>query len=141
MHSKSAAVLDEELTGNSRAQDFHHLPIVRMTNTYMQGGDTPFSEMIKDIEDGIYVYDVNYGTGNSTFTMQPSLCYRIRNGKICEPVRANVVTGSVFRTLFDIDALGDDFELINTFMCGKGGQGIEVSAGGPTIRVRSLTVN
>ena len=139
--SKSAAVLDEELTGNSRAQDFHHLPIVRMTNTYMQGGDTPFSEMIKDIEDGIYVYDVNYGTGNATFTMQPSLCYRIRNGKICEPVRANVVTGSVFRTLFDIDALGDDFELINTFMCGKGGQSIEVSAGGPTIRVRSLTVN
>ncbi|MBR1752069.1 MAG: TldD/PmbA family protein [Ruminococcus sp.] len=139
--AKSAAVLGEELTGNSRAQDFHYMPMVRMTNTYMLGGDTSFSDMIKDIKDGIYVYDVNYGTGNSTFTMQPSLCYRIRDGKICEPVRANVVTGSVFKTLFDIDALGDDYTLFDTFMCGKNGQGIRVSAGGPTIRVKSLTVN
>ena len=97
--------------------------------------------MIREVKDGIYVYNVNYGTGSSTFTMQPNLCYRIRDGKLCEPVRANVITGSVFQALFDIDAVGDDFELFNTYTCGKNGQSVPVSAGGPTIRVKKLTVN
>ena len=139
--AKSAAALGEELTGNSRAQDYSCTPIVRMTNTYMSGGDRTPEDIISEIKDGMYVYQVNYGTGSSTFTMQPSLCYRIRDGKLCEPVRANVVTGSVFKTLFDIDALGNDFELFNSYTCGKGGQFVPVSAGGPTIRVKSLTVN
>jgi TldD protein len=97
--------------------------------------------MITEVKDGIYVYQVNYGTGLSTFTMQPSLCYRIRDGKLCEPVRANVVTGTVFKTLFDIDAVGTDFELFDTFVCGKNVQSAPVSAGGPSIRVKTLTVN
>ena len=139
--AKSAAALGEELTGNSRAQDYSCVPMVRMTNTFMEGGETSPEEMISEIKDGMYIYGVNYGTGSSTFTMQPNLCYRIRDGKLCEPVRANVVTGSVFRTLFDIDALGNDFELFDTYTCGKMGQSVPVSAGGPTIRVRSLTVN
>ncbi len=139
--AKSAAALEEPLTGNSRAQSYMHTPIVRMTNTYMEGGTDDPEEMIKETKDGIYVYQVNYGTGMSTFTMQPSLCYRIRDGKLCEPIRANVVTGSVFKTLFDIDAVGTDFELFNTFSCGKNGQSAPVSAGGPTIRVKTLTVN
>ncbi|MDE7223174.1 MAG: TldD/PmbA family protein, partial [Acetatifactor sp.] len=89
----------------------------------------------------IYVYDINYGTGSSTFTMQPSLCYRIRDGRICEPLRVNVITGSVFQTLFDIDAVGDDLNIFDTFYCGKNGQTLQVSAGGPTVRVRKLTFN
>lgn len=139
--ANSAAALGEEITGNARAQSYAHSPMVRMTNTYMQGGETPPEDIIAGVKDGIYVYSVNYGTGNSTFTMQPSLCYRIRDGKLCEPVKANVITGSVFKTLFDIDALGSDYELFNTFTCGKNGQSVYVSAGGPTIRVRSLNVN
>ena len=84
---------------------------------------------------------VNFIERNTTFTMQPNLCYRIRGGKLCEPVRANVITGNVFRTLFDIDAVGSDFTLFNTYTCGKNGQSVPVSAGGPTIRVKKLTVN
>lgn len=137
----SAAVLGEEITGNSRAQGYEYMPMVRMTNTFMQGGSDSAERMIAETEDGIYVYSVNYGTGQSTFTMQPSICYRIRGGKLAEPIRANVITGSVFKTLFDIDAVGDDFELFDSFFCGKMGQSIPVSAGGPTIRVKSLTVN
>ncbi|MBO5449372.1 MAG: TldD/PmbA family protein [Ruminococcus sp.] len=137
----SAAVLGEEITGNCRAQSYQCMPMVRMTNTYMQGGSDNVEQMISEVEDGIYVYCVNYGTGQSTFTMQPSICYRIRDGKLAEPIRANVVTGSVFKTLFDIDAVGDDFELFDSYFCGKNGQTVSVSAGGPTIRVKSLTVN
>lgn len=137
----SATTLKEAPTGNSRAQSYLNTPIVRMTNTYMEAGTDNPDDMIKDIKDGIYVYNVNSGTGQSTFTMIPSLCYRIRDGKLCEPLRVNVLTGSVFKTLFDIDAVGTDFELFDTFSCGKNGQSAAVSAGGPTIRVKSLTAN
>lgn len=139
--SKSASVLKEEVTGNSRADGYGAVPMVRMTNTYMAAGSDNPGEILRDVQDGIYVYDINYGTGSSTFTMQPSLCYRIRDGRICEPLRVNVITGSVFQTLFDIDAVGNDLEIFDTFYCGKNGQTIQVSAGGPTVRVRKLTVN
>ena len=139
--AKSASVLGEELTGNSRAQDFGFAPLVRMTNTYMAPGDKTPEEIIAGVEDGIYVFGVNYGTGQGTFTMQPNICYRIREGKLAEPLRVNVVTGSVFQTLFDIDAVGNDFEICDVSTCGKGGQAMPVSDGGPTIRVKSLNVN
>ncbi|MBR1393084.1 MAG: TldD/PmbA family protein [Ruminococcus sp.] len=139
--AKSAATLNEELTGNARAQDFGCPPMVRMTNTYMEAGDTSPEDIIAGVEDGIYVYDVNYGTGQGTFTMQPNCCYRIRNGKLAEPLRVNVVTGSVFKTLFDIDAVGSDLKFCDTSTCGKNGQSMPVSTAGPTIRVKSLTIN
>ena len=139
--AKSAATLGEELTGNSRAQDFGYTPMVRMTNTYMEAGETPPEEIIAGVKDGIYVYNVNYGTGSSTFTMQPNCSYRIRDGKLAEPLRVNVVTGSVFKTLFDIDAVGSDLEFCDTSTCGKNGQSMPVSDAGPTIRVKSLTIN
>lgn len=139
--AKSAATLGEELTGNCRAQNYNHMPIVRMTNTFMEAGlDNP-QEIIAGVKDGLYVYGVEHGTGMATFTIKPSICYRIRDGKICEPVRVNVLTGSVFETLFDVDAVGTDFELFDTYTCGKNGQSAVVSAGGPSIRVKKMTVN
>ena len=140
-NAKSASVLGEELTGNSRAQDFGFSPLVRMTNTYMAPGNMSPEEIIAGVEDGIYIYNVNYGTGQGTFTLQPNICYRIKNGKLAGPLRVNVVTGSVFKTLFDIDAVGNDFKICDTSTCGKGGQAMPVSDGGPTIRVKSLNVN
>ncbi|MBR1738857.1 MAG: TldD/PmbA family protein [Ruminococcus sp.] len=139
--ANSAAVLGEELTGNARAQDFSFPPMVRMTNTYMEPGDMTPEEIIAGVEDGIYVYDVNYGTGQGTFTMQPNCCYRIKDGKLAEPLRVNVVTGSVFKTLFDIDAVGNDLVFCDTSTCGKNGQSMPVSDAGPTIRVKSLSIN
>ena len=139
--AKSAAILGEELTGNSRAEMYTASPMVRMTNTYMAAGEDDPEEMIKDVKDGIYIYDVASGTGMATFTMKPTISYRIRDGKICEPLRINVVTGSVFQTLFDVDAVGTDFELFDTYSCGKNGQTVIVSAGGPSIRVKKLRIN
>lgn len=139
--AKSAVTLGEELTGNARAQSYNFLPIVRMTNTFMAAGQDDPQRMIEEVKDGIYIYSVDYGTGQATFTIKPLISYRIRDGKLCEPLRINVLTGSVFQTLFDIDAVGTDFELFDTYSCGKGGQGVMVSAGGPSIRVKKLTAN
>ena len=139
--ANSAAALGEELTGNARAQDFGFSPMVRMTNTYMEAGDISPEDIIAGVEDGIYVYNVNYGTGQSTFTMQPNCCYRIKDGKLAEPIRANVITGSVFETLFNIDAVGNDLEFCDLSTCGKNGQAMPVSDAGPTIRVKKLTIN
>lgn len=138
--AKSAAILGEEPTGNARAQDYNCTPLVRMTNTYMLSGPDKPEDIIKGVKDGIYVYDWNYGTGNSTFTIQPQKCYRIRDGKLCEPLRVNVVTGNVFQTLFDIDAVGNDLQFFSG-TCGKGGQSLPTATGGPTIRVKKLTIN
>ena len=138
--AKSAAILGEEPTGNARAQDYNCSPMVRMTNTYMLAGPDKPEDIIKGVKDGIYVYDWNYGTGNSTFTIQPQKCYRIRDGKLCEPLRVNVVTGNVFQTLFDIDAVGDDLQFFSG-TCGKNGQSLPTATGGPTIRVKKLTIN
>jgi TldD protein len=139
--ANSASIMGEAKTGNARAQDYHFQPIVRMTNTYMEAGKDNPEDMIAGVKDGIYVVDVNNGTGNSTFVMNPSLCYRIRDGKICEPVRVHMITGSVFQTLFDIEGVGTDFELFDTYNCGKMGQGVNVSAGGPSILVKRLAFN
>lgn len=139
--AKSAVTLGEELTGNCRAAGYTCAPIVRMTNTFMAAGEDDPEQMISQVQDGIYIYDVEYGTGQATFTIKPRIAYRIREGKLCEPVRINVLTGSVFQALFDIDAVGTDFELFDTYTCGKAGQTVNVSAGGPSIRVKKLTVN
>ena len=138
--AKSAAILKEKPTGNARAQNFYNNPIVRMTNTYMAAGTDNPDDIIAGVKDGIYVYDWNYGTGNSTFTIQPQKCYKICDGKIAEPLRVNVVTGSVFQTLFDIDAVGTDLEFFSG-TCGKNGQSMPTATGGPTIRVKKLTIN
>lgn len=139
--SHSAAVLGETITGNARAQSYYFSPVVRMTNTIMAAGESDPEDIIAGVQDGVYIYGVNYGTGSATFTLQPNCCYRIRDGKLCEPLRVNVVTGSVFEALFDVDAVGNDLRIINEGVCGKNGQSVNVSMGGPTIRVKKLSVN
>ena len=138
--AKSSAILNEKPTGNARAESFYNTPMVRMTNTYMENGSDNPEKIIEEVKNGLYIYDSNYGTGNSTFTIQPNKSYIIRDGKICEPVKINVLTGSVFQTLFDIDAVGNDLEFLSG-TCGKNGQSVLTAMGGPTIRVKKLTVN
>lgn len=138
--AKSSSVLNEKPTGNARAQNFYKNPMVRMTNTYIENGSDNPEKIIEEVKNGLYIYDCNYGTGNSTFTIQPNKCYVIRDGKISEPVLVNVITGSVFQTLFDIDAVGNDLEFFSG-TCGKNGQSVTVAMGGPTIRVKKLTIN
>jgi predicted unusual protein kinase regulating ubiquinone biosynthesis (AarF/ABC1/UbiB family) len=78
----TAAALDEEVTGNARATTFEFEPIVRMTSTFIGGGEDTFESLLQGAEGGIYIPDYFHGSGMSTFTIAPSRAYRIRDGKI-----------------------------------------------------------
>jgi TldD protein len=144
LHSATtAAALGEELTANARAKDFEFEPIVRMTTTYIEKGSHTFDELIAGVEKGVLVKSINHGSGMSTFTIAPSLAYMIRDGMIAEPVKISVVTGNVFKTLSDIDAVSDEVELLSFALggCGKMEQfPLPVGFGGPWVRVSELTV-
>ena len=139
----TAAALDEGLTGNARAIDCTFEPIVRMTTTYIEGGDLDFDELIAPIEKGYFIKTINHGSGMSTFTIAPSVAYEIVGGKLGRPVQISVITGSVFETLGLIDGLTKDVELMSFVRggCGKMEQmNLPVGFGGPYVRVSSMNV-
>lgn len=144
LHSTStAALLHEGLTGNARAINFEFEPIVRMTTTYIKPGSQTKEELIEGVEQGFLIETVNHGSGLSTFTMAPSLAYRIENGKVVEPVNISVISGTVFETLSLIDGLSNELKLLSfvTGGCGKMEQyPLPVGFGGPYVRVRSMMV-
>ncbi len=144
LHSiATAAQLGETLTGNARATNFEFEPIVRMTTTYIEKGTRPLNDIIAEMENGIYVETIKHGSGMSTFTLAPARAYKIENGKITKPVKVSVVTGNVFTTLADVDAVSEEFELISFVGggCGKMEQWpLPVGFGGPYTRVKKLKV-
>lgn len=144
LHSATtAAALDEELTGNARAIDCKFEPIVRMTNTYIEPGNSTFDELVAGIGEGYFIDTVSHGSGGSTFTIAPSIAYEIKNGKLGGPVKISVVTGDVFETLMKIDGLSDEtvFEDGVFGGCGKMEQfPLHVLDGGPFVRVKEMNV-
>jgi len=145
LHSTHTAnVLEEKPTGNARAMNFEYEPIVRMTSTYIEGGKTPFKEILNMADGGIYFYNFKHGSGGSTFTIAPTRAYRIKDGKLAEPVRVSVLSGSVFETLKLIEACGDDFHLESSAFggCGKMEQSpLPVADGGPSIFVNGMQIS
>lgn len=140
---KSAACLEESPTGNGRAINFEFEPIVRMTTTYIEKGNRPMKELLSEIEDGVYIDTIKHGSGMTMFTIAPERAYRIKNGKIIEPVKISVVIGNVFETLMEVDGVSEEFELLSFVGggCGKMEQmQLEVGFGGPYTRVKSLNV-
>ena len=138
LHSReTAARMGEQPSGNCRAISYRHSPIVRMSNTYIEPGDMPLSEMLADIEEGVYVKDWYGGqTSLEMFTFSAGEAYMIRNGKLEEMLRPVVLTGNVFTTLERIDAVGNDLDMNQGGGCGKGGQSpLPVSNGSPHIRI------
>ncbi len=144
LHSApTAAALNEELTGNARAMNCTFEPIVRMTNTYIEHGNSTFDELVAGIEDGYFIDGVSHGSGGTTFTIAPSIAYEIKNGKIGDPVKISVVTGNVFETLNLIDGLTDKTICDSSISggCGKMEQfPLHVCDGGPYVRVKELNV-
>lgn len=142
LHSAStAAQLQEPLTGNARAMNFEYEPIVRMTCTYIEKGERPLSEIIAEMDQGIFVDTIKHGSGMSTFTIAPARAYMIEKGKIAQPVKISVLTGNVFQTLADVDAVSREFELMSFVGggCGKMEQWpLPVGFGGPYTRVKKL---
>jgi len=143
LHSReTAAKMGEQPTGNARAINYTHPPIVRMTNTFIEPGSTSFAEMISGIKEGIYAKDWYGGTTSlEMFTFSAGEAYMIRDGKIAEMVRPVVLTGNVFATLDNIDAIGNDLDMNQGGGCGKAGQSpLPVSNGSPHIRIRNCLV-
>lgn len=144
LHSAmTAADLKEELTGNARAVSFEFEPIVRMTTTYIDKGTMTLDALIGGVTLGIYIDQINHGSGMSTFTLAPNTAYMIRDGKLAEPVRISVISGNVMKTLNDIDGLSDEVVLLSfpTGGCGKMEQyPLPVGFGGPYVRVSGLNV-
>jgi TldD protein len=143
LHSReTAARMGEKPTGNARAVSYRYPPIVRMTNTYIEPGQTTFNDMIADIKEGVYARNWYGGTTSmEMFTFSAGEAYMIRNGKIAELLRPVVLSGNVFSTLKNIDAIDNDLEMNQGGGCGKGEQvPLPVSNGSPHIRIRRCLV-
>ena len=143
LHSReTAAKMGEKPTGNARAINYGFPPIVRMTNTYIERGTLPFEHIISDIKEGIYAKDWYGGTtALEMFTFSAAEAYMIRNGKIAELLRPVVLSGNVFVTLSNIDAIGNDLQMNQGGGCGKGAQSpLPVSNGSPHIRIRHCLI-
>lgn len=142
MHNReTAGKMGEVPTGNARALSAVYPPIVRMTNTAIASGEHSLEEMLADIEEGVYAVRMLGGqTNGEMFTFAAAEGYMIRNGRLAEPVSDVTLTGNVFQTLKDIEAIGND-SVYAYGGCGKGGQGgLPVSVGGPHLRIKNVVV-
>jgi TldD protein len=129
-------------TGNGRRESFRHLPIPRMTNTYIAPGDAAPEELIAEVERGFYA--VSFGGGQvepatGDFVFGVSEGYLIEGGKVTTPCRGATLIGNCLDALAAIDAVGNDF-FMKTGICGKGGQKVPVGTGQGHVRLRALTV-
>ena len=122
LHSReTAAALGEAPTGNARAISFLHPPIVRMTNTYIEPGTATLDEVLSDIKDGLYVSNWYGGmTSMEQFTFSAGEAHAIRNGRIEELMRPVLLSGNLFTTLENLDAIANDLEMNQGGGCGKG---------------------
>ncbi len=133
-----------ESSGNGRRQSYRHLPMVRMTNTFLLGGDEDPEAIVAGTERGVYVArlgggQVNTATGDFVFGMAES--YLIEDGRITEPLREGNLIGNGPEVLGAIDAVGNDFAMgLGGGTCGKDGQSVPVGVGQPTLRVAAMTV-
>ncbi|HEY3703156.1 MAG TPA: metallopeptidase TldD-related protein, partial [Acidimicrobiales bacterium] len=129
-------------SGNGRRQSYQHLPMVRMTNTYLIDGTDDADEIVAQTPNGVYVAklgggQVNTATGDFVFGMNEA--YLIEGGKLTEPLRDANLIGNGPDVLKSIDAIGDDFAM-GPGTCGKDGQAVPVGCGQPTVRISGVTV-
>jgi TldD protein len=142
--SLNARLMGVPVTGNGRRESFAHLPMPRMTNTYMLAGNRDPQEIIASVERGLYA--VNFGGGqvditNGKFVFSTAEAYMIENGKVTYPVKGATLIGNGPDALTRIEMIGNDMKLdpgVGT--CGKEGQSVPVGVGQPTLRIDGLTV-
>ena len=144
MHSlETAAKMGVKPNGSARAQDYQCRPIVRMSNTYIEPGESTFEDLVKGIDLGVYLRGGEYGyvlCERGQYTCHAGEAVMIRNGELAEQLRDVSVAGMTLETLANIDAVANDFEMNMPGSCGKNGQGMHVDNGGPHIRVKELVV-
>lgn len=140
----NAQLMKMKPTGNGRRESYAHLPIPRMTNTYMLSGDHEPQEIIASVAKGLYAVDFSGGQVDITsgkFVFSASEAYLIENGKITQPVKGATLIGSGPEVLHHVSMLGNDLKLDSGIgTCGKAGQSVPVGVGQPTVKVDKLTV-
>ena len=141
---QNARLMGVEATGNGRRESFAHLPMPRMTNTYMLGGDADPAAILADLKDGIYA--VGFGGGqvditNGKFVFSCTEAYRVKNGIVGAPVKGATLIGDGPTAMGQIRAIGNDMALDPGIgNCGKAGQWVPVGVGQPTLMIGGLTV-
>ena len=131
-------------TGNARRESYAHLPMPRMTNTYMLAGESTPEEIIASVEKGLYA--PNFGGGqvditSGKFVFSTSEAYLIENGKITSPVKGATLIGSGVEAMQQISMVGNDLALDKGVgVCGKEGQSVPVGVGQPTLKLDKMTV-
>ncbi|MEM8631998.1 MAG: metalloprotease TldD [Pseudomonadota bacterium] len=141
---QNARLMGVEATGNGRRQSFAHIPMPRMTNTYMLSGSADPGEIVADVKDGIYA--VGFGGGqvditNGKFVFSCTEAYRVKDGKVRAPVKGATLIGDGATALKQIRAIGNDMKLDPGIgNCGKNGQWVPVGVGQPTLLIGGLTV-
>jgi TldD protein len=130
-------------SGNGRRQSYQHLPMVRMTNTFLRNGRDDPDEIVAQTPRGVYVAQLGGGqvnTATGDFVFGTTEAYMIEEGRITEPLRDANLIGNGPKALQQIDAVGNDFSMGSPGTCGKQGQGVPVGTGQPTLRVAAMTV-
>ena len=141
---QNARLVGVEPTGNGRRQSHAHIPMPRMTNTYMLGGDTAPGDLVADLKDGIYA--VGFGGGqvditNGKFVFSCTEAYRVRNGIVGEAVKGATLIGDGATAMKQIRGIGNDMALDPGMgSCGKQGQWVPVGVGQPSLMIGGLTV-
>lgn len=141
---QNARLMGVAPTGNGRRESFAHVPMPRMTNTYMPGGDADPAAILADLRDGIYA--VGFGGGqvditNGKFVFSCTEAYRVRNGVVGDPIRGATLIGDGATALQQVRAIGNDMALDPGIgNCGKQGQWVPVGVGQPTLMIGGLTV-
>lgn len=141
MHSRETAGVFENVSGNARAQGYA-MPVVRMSNTYIDKGDATLEEMLEEIKDGIYLIGSRGGqvnTGEGVFQFNAEKGYLIRNGELADLVRDVSLSGQTLDILNQITRVGKDVTL-HAGHCGKSGQTVPVTDGAPHISIAKATV-
>jgi TldD protein len=142
--SLNARLMGVAPTGNGRRESYAHIPMPRMTNTYMLGGDKDPQEIVASIKKGLYA--TNFGGGqvditSGKFVFSASEAYWVENGKILYPVKGATIVGSGPDCLKRVSMIGNDMKLDSGVgTCGKEGQSVPVGVGQPTLRIDGLTV-
>ena len=142
--SMNARLMGVKPTGNGRRESYAHVPMPRMTNTYMLGGQRTKDEIVASLKRGIYA--TNFGGGqvditSGKFVFSTSEAFYVENGKIQYPVKGATLIGSGPDCLTRVSMIGNDFELdTGVGVCGKEGQSVPVGVGQPTLRIDGLTV-
>ena len=140
----NARLMGVKPTGNGRRESYAHIPMPRMTNTYMLGGDKDPQEIVASIKKGLYA--TNFGGGqvditSGKFVFSASEAYWVENGKIQYPVKGATIVGSGPESLKKVTMIGNDMRLDSGVgTCGKEGQSVPVGVGQPTMRIDGLTV-